>query len=65
MKRPDQRKAPCAHLFSRFRRWPTRHRYRCTHCGFVTRLYDSLDRRMDRPVHPHMAVAVKGFNVTR
>lgn len=52
----------CEHIYERFRRWPVKDRWRCVHCGFVTRLYDGLDWQMSRPVHSRMTVAMKGVN---
>jgi hypothetical protein len=52
----------CAHRYERFLPWPIKLRYRCVLCGDVSRLYDSIDARMTRPVHPHMTVVVRGFN---
>lgn len=49
----------CQHAYAKSR---LRNRYTCTNCGFVTRRYDSIDHRMERPVHPHMTVAVPGYN---
>lgn len=52
----------CEHKYARVRRWPVKLRWRCIHCGDVSRLYDAVDRMSQRPVHPHMCVVVKGFN---
>lgn len=57
--------AACAHIFCRIRTagfFARRDRYECIHCGLLTRGYDSIDRVMTRPVHPHMSVAVRGYN---
>lgn len=55
----------CAHLYERFRWWPIRDRYRCVHCGLVTRRYDSADLMAMRPAHKHMTVAVPGYNTVK
>lgn len=58
-------KAPggCITLYAKC--WsPTQHawmRWECS-CGLTTRSYDGVDRMMMRPIHPHMPVAVKGYN---
>lgn len=54
----------CAHMFTRFR-WARNARWRCVHCGLVTRTYDSVDAWCQRPVHEYMSIAVRGFNTTR
>jgi hypothetical protein len=44
--------------------WLRRHdsRYVCWVCGMVTGHYNSLDRRMSRPIHENMSVAYRGVN---
>jgi hypothetical protein len=34
-------------------------------CGFTSRTYDAVDRMAMRPIHPHMTVAVPGYNTTK
>lgn len=58
----------CVHLFTRRSGW-WRHRkhwmrWVCTKCGMTTRSYDSIDRMGMRPIHPHMSVALRGYNTT-
>jgi hypothetical protein len=58
---------PCPHSFIKngWQRWATRlprRKWRCVRCGFETRTYDAVDRMGDRPIHPHMSVAVPGHN---
>jgi len=57
--------AACAHYFTLRPGW-WRHRkswmrWVC-HCGCTTRTYDAVDRMGMRPIHPHMSVAVPGYN---
>lgn len=56
----------CMHRFERIGWTRTEGKFRrlwsCVACGFWTRTYDSIDRTMTRPIHPHMTVAVPGFN---
>lgn len=62
--------ARCEHRFSRAGWWPwgsfeyvlPHRKWVCGLCGFATRTYDGIDRAMARPIHPHMSVAVPGFN---
>jgi len=55
----------CAHSFVRRPRWWMHRkswmRWVC-HCGYTTRTYDAVDRMGMRPIHPHMSVAVPGYN---
>jgi hypothetical protein len=58
----------CKHLFARRRGW-WRHtrrwmRWACIKCGYRTRTYDMPDRMAMRPAHPHMTVALPGYNTT-
>lgn len=55
--------ATCAHRFALYR-WTRAERWRCVKCGFITRSYDSVDGMGQRPIHPHMSVAMRGFNTT-
>jgi hypothetical protein len=60
----------CEHLFERlpwdwFRGRTLKRQWRCVRCGLTTRAYDSVDRMALRPVHPHMTVAVRGFNTVQ
>lgn len=56
----------CRHIFVRngwmFSERRPRRRWRCLECGFTTRTYDAIDRIMQRPIHRHMSVAVRGVN---
>lgn len=58
----------CGHLGHLFRRtgwwWlkPKGQRWQCDRCGTLTRSYDSLDMRAERPIHKHMMVAHPGVN---
>ena len=56
----------CRHIFTR-RPWWWLHRiswmrWECLKCKYRTRTYDTVDRWMTRPVHPHMSVALPGYN---
>jgi len=56
----------CRHLFARRPGWWRRRRswmrWECVECGYTTRTYDGADRMASRPIHPHMSVAVPGYN---
>lgn len=58
----------CAHLFTRHGKakvqgyWLRKPWWKCVHCGYETHSYNGIDRQMMRPVHPHMGVAVPGYN---
>lgn len=58
----------CEHLFARRRFWWLHRvswmRWACVKCGETTRTYDTVDGWMTRPIHPHMSVAVPGYNTT-
>lgn len=58
----------CAHSYFRRRWWWFLHpwnRWRCRKCGDLTRTYDTVDAWMTRPIHPHMSVALPGFNTEK
>lgn len=59
----------CQHLFSRRPGWwwhrTEWERWECRYCGMTTRTYDWADRHMSRPIHPHMTVALPGYNTSR
>lgn len=59
----------CPHLFQRLPWWWLRRnvagRWQCIRCGYVTRTYDGADRMAGRPVHPHLSVALPGYNTMR
>lgn len=58
----------CAHLFARHGRrkvqgyWLRQKWWKCVNCGYESRSCNGIDRQMMRPVHPHMSVAVPGYN---
>jgi Zn ribbon nucleic-acid-binding protein len=58
--------AKCVHAFARRPGWWWHRvswmRWECTKCGYTTRTYDAVDRMGTRPIHPHMSVAVPGYN---
>jgi len=59
----------CAHVFTRRPKWwlhmRSWNRWECHFCNIRTRSYDAVDRMALRPIHPHMSVAVAGFNTAR
>lgn len=55
----------CAHQFRRVRRWPVKLRWRCDRCDLLTHHYDAVDRRMSRPIHRFMSVAMSGVNTVK
>ena len=59
----------CKHSFARRRLWWLHRvswmRWQCVRCGETTRAYDTVDGWMTRPIHPHMSVAVPGYNTTK
>jgi hypothetical protein len=56
----------CRHLFVRLSWWWLRRnnsgRWQCVRCGDLSRTWDGVDSMAGRPVHPHLAVALPGYN---